>query len=271
MMSVLAIIWNPDPEIFSIFGISVRWYSLFFAMAFLGGYYLVQYYAKEAKLPSKVFDFWLLYMILGAILGARIGHCFFYEFDYYANHPLEIFQTWKGGLASHGGAVGLLVALWIFSKHFKLSYLWILDRIAAATALGGVFIRLGNLMNSEIFGYPTEMPWGFIFMRADADKVPRHPTQLYEALCYFIVFLTLHFIDRKHRYYPPKGILISIFVVGIFGTRFFIEFLKERQVLFENSMVLDMGQWLSVPFVIVGIFFLLYLTIKKNIKNNEDV
>ena len=263
-MSLLAVLWNANPEIFEVFGVSVRWYSLFFALAFLGGYYLVQFYSKEAKLAPKVFDYWLLYMIIGSIIGARLGHCLFYEFNYYSQHPVEIFQTWKGGLASHGGAIGLLIALWLFSLHFKLSYIWILDRISAATALGGVLIRLGNLMNSEIFGYPTDLPWGFVFLRADTDKVPRHPTQLYEAISYLIVFIILHFTDRKYKYNPPKGLLVSILITGIFGTRFFIEFLKERQVDFENYMPLDMGQWLSIPFVFGGIAYLIYLYRRKN-------
>jgi prolipoprotein diacylglyceryl transferase len=259
----LVVIWNVNPQIFNLFGISVRWYSFLFATTFLVGYYLVQYYSKEAKLPQKTFDFWLLYMIIGAILGARLGHCFFYEFSYYVKHPLEIFQTWKGGLASHGGAIGLLIALWLFARNYKLSYLWVLDRIAGAVALGGFFIRLGNLMNSEIYGYPTNVPWAFIFKRTDADAVPRHPTQIYEALCYLLTFGLLHFLDQKFKHNPPKGILISVFLIGIFGTRFFIEFLKERQSDFENYMSIDMGQWLSIPFVITGIVYLLYIY-KKN-------
>ena len=262
-MSMLVIFWNANPEIIELFGISVRWYSLFFALAFLGGYYLVQFYSKKANLAPKVFDYWLLYMIAGAVIGARLGHCLFYEFDYYSQHPLEVFQTWKGGLASHGGAIGLFLALWIFSYRFKISYIWILDRISAAIALGSAFIRMGNLMNSEIFGYPTDMPWGFVFLNADADKVPRHPTQIYEALSYLLVFVLLHFTDRKYKYNPPQGLLVSILLIGVFGTRFLIEFLKERQVDFENSMALDMGQWLSIPFIFGGIAYLIYLYKKK--------
>ena len=262
-MTPIVIVWNVSPEIFNLFGVSVRWYSVLFAMSFLVGYYIVQIYSKEAKLSQKTFDFWLLYMIIGAIIGARLGHCLFYEFSYYSKHPLEIFQTWKGGLASHGGAIGLLLALWVFSRQYKLNYLWMLDRIAGATALGGFFIRLGNLLNSEIFGYPTDVSWGFIFIRSDADKVPRHPTQLYEALSYLFIFGILHFIYRKFEHKPPKGMLISIFLIGVFGARFFIEFLKERQAHFENYMSFDMGQWLSIPFIIAGITYLVYIY-KKN-------
>lgn len=257
-MDLLAIIWNPSPELFELFGISVRWYSLFFALAFLGGYFIVKFYTKKADIPEKAYDFWLLYMIVGAIVGARIGHVLFYELDYYVQHPLEIVMTWKGGMASHGGAMGLLGALWLHSRQFKISYIWILDKISAAIALGGAFLRLGNLMNSEIFGYPTDLPWGFVFVKSDPDLIPRHPTQIYESLSYFFVFLIIHFVDKKNDYQSPKGLLLSILLVGLFGARFFIEFLKERQVDFENSMSLDMGQWLSIPFILAGAAFIVY-------------
>ncbi len=264
-MIPLAIIWDANPEIFELFGVSLRWYSLFFALAFLGGYYMVKFYTKRAKVSDKVYDYWLVFTVAGAIIGARLGHCLFYEFDYYSHHPLEILKVWKGGMASHGGAIGLLISLWIFSKRYKLNFTWILDKMAATFAIDAAYLRIGNLMNSEIFGYPTDLPWGFVFVNAKpAEVVPRHPTQLYEAICYFIVFLTIHFIDKRNNYKTPKGLLLSILLIGVFGTRFLIEFLKERQVNFENYMTLDMGQWLSIPFLITGILLFIYIKTKKN-------
>ncbi len=263
--------WDVSPILLELYGISIRWYSLFFAFAFLGGYYIVKFYTKEWNISDKVYDYWLLYMLVGALVGARLGHCFFYEFSYYSNNPLEIFKIWKGGMASHGGAIGLLISLFIFSKKFKLQFIWILDKIAAVIALGGSFLRLGNLMNSEIYGYPTDQPWGFIFVNAKPPEfVPRHPTQLYESICYFTLFLILHFVDKKYEYKSPKGMLISILLIGIFGARFCIEFLKESQVNFENYMPLNMGQWLSIPFVFSGIIFLFYIR-KNNIKTDKYV
>lgn len=256
-MNLLAIIWDVSPVLIEFNGILIRWYSIFFALPFLCGYFIVKFYTKKANISEKAYDFWLLYMIIGAIVGARIGHVLFYELDYYLQHPAEIFMTWKGGMSSHGGAIGLLVALWILSKQFKISFIFILDKISAAIALGGGFLRLGNLMNSEIYGYPTDLPWGFIYQRTDIDLVPRHPTQLYEALSYFALFLIIHFLDRKNNYDSPKGQLFAILLLGVFGSRFFIEFVKESQVDFENTMSLNMGQWLSIPFIIAGATFLI--------------
>ena len=254
-MNLLAIIWDVSPVLIEFNGILIRWYSIFFALPFLCGYFIVKLYTKKANISEKAYDFWLLYMIIGAIVGARIGHVLFYELDYYLQHPAEIFMTWKGGMSSHGGAIGLLVALWVLSKQFKISFIFILDKISAAIALGGGFLRLGNLMNSEIYGYPTDLPWGFIYQRSDLDLVPRHPTQLYEALSYFMLFAIIHFLDRKNDYKSPKGQLFAILLMGVFGSRFLIEFVKESQVYFENSMVLNMGQWLSIPFIILGATF----------------
>ncbi len=259
----LFITWNVSPEIINIFGLSIRWYSLLFASAFIAGYYILKIYLKNIDNSTKMADSALIYTIIGTIVGARLGHCFFYEPEYYLANPLEVFKTWNGGLASHGAAIGILLSIWIFARKNKVGYIWSLDRIAPVIALSGLFIRLGNLMNSEIYGKPTNLPWAFKFVRDETSAIPRHPTQIYEALIYLASFLILHKIFRKYEKNLPNGVLISVFLILIFGTRFFVEFLKERQVEFENAMALDMGQWLSIPFTLIGIVSLIYIY-KKN-------
>ena len=180
---------------FLIFGITLRWYGFLFAMAFVAGYYITRRDVKRLGKDEKFMDSLLIYMLLGAIIGARLGHCFFYEPDYYLRNPIKILYTWEGGLASHGGAIGILFSLWLFSRKYKVKWLWIVDRISGVTALGGFFIRMGNLMNSEIIGTQTSVPWAFIFTAE--DSVPRHPAQLYEAICYLIIFFFLRFIDKN--------------------------------------------------------------------------
>jgi len=199
-------------------------------------------------------------MIFGTVIGARLGHCLFYNPSYYLSNPIEIFKVWEGGLASHGAAIGILIAVYLFSKKKKnYSFLWIIDRIVIVVALAGTFIRLGNLFNSEIIGKPTDVSWAFIFTAV--DDLPRHPTQLYESISYLIIFLILLFIYYKGLEKDRGGFLFGLFLVLIFTFRFFVEFLKENQSAFERGMILDMGQILSIPFVIAGIIF-----IKKSFK-----
>ncbi len=204
------------------------------------------------------------YMIFGTLIGARLGHCLFYEPDFYLPNPVEIIKIWNGGLASHGAAVGILIALYVFSRFEHCSYVWILDRITIVVALSCFLIRMGNLMNSEIYGISTNLPWGFVFVR-ERETIPRHPTQIYEAFSYLIIFIVLCQIYRKNKGNPYPGVLMGAFFVLIFVVRFLIEFIKENQVAFENGMLLNMGQILSIPFIILGIYLLLR---PKSFQNN---
>lgn len=270
--TVLAqITWDVSPEIFRLGPLPIRWYSLGWLLAFAVGFHLVRWmYRKEGK-PETDLELVLLYMILGAIIGARLGHCFFYRPDYYLAHPLEIVAFWKGfrGLASHGGAVGILVALYFFSRrHPDQPYLWLVDRVVGPTALGGFFIRMGNLMNSEILGLPTDGPWGVVFARV--DLVPRHPAQVYEALSYLAVFFLLLYLYRKFGRKLPAGLLTGLFLATVFGARFFIEFVKERHAAFEAGLPLSMGQILSIPVVLAGLALMVWALRKRRASNGDS-
>lgn len=249
------ITWNVDPEIFSLGPLSVRYYGLFFAMAFVLGYYIFTRIFKIEKISIEVLDRLTIYMIVGTVLGARLGHVFFYQPDYYLSHPLEILAIWQGGLASHGAAIGILIALYLFARKEKKPFIWILDRIVIAVALAGFFIRMGNLMNSEIYGIQTDLPWGFVFLRKN-EVVPKHPTQIYEALAYLLIFFLLFRIYFKNKGKFKPGLLFSLFLILVFTARFFIEFIKEVQVPFEQGLALNMGQILSLPFIILGLVLL---------------
>jgi prolipoprotein diacylglyceryl transferase len=248
----LAIIpWDVNPEIFRIGNFAVRWYGLLFASSFFVGYIIMNKIFKNENLRDEVLDRLTIYMAIGVIGGARLGHCLFYEPAYYLQHPLEILKIWHGGLASHGAAIGILLAIWFFAKKEKKDYLWILDRVAIVVALSGFFIRMGNLMNSEIYGIETTVPWGFVFLRNN-EVAPKHPTQIYEGLVYLAIFVLLYRIYWSKKGQHIQGLLISLICILIFASRFFIEFLKEDQVGFEASMNLNMGQLLSIPFVLLG-------------------
>ena len=255
MINLLAYItWSVSPEMFSIGPLSVRWYGLLFASAFIFGYKVMQWVYKQENKPVSDIEQLTVYMILGTVIGARLGHCLFYNPDFYLSNPLEILKVWKGGLASHGAAIGIITSLYFFAKKKKVTALWILDRIVIVVASAGFFIRLGNLFNSEIIGKPAEVPWAFIFTRV--DNIPRHPAQLYESIANFIIFLILLFVYKKKQGKLNDGLLFGLFLVLIFTFRFFVEFLKEVQSNFEAGMILDMGQLLSIPFVILGIIFI---------------
>jgi phosphatidylglycerol---prolipoprotein diacylglyceryl transferase len=261
-MHFLIIPWDVNPEIFRIGNFAVRWYGLFFASSFLFGYIIMNRIFKNENLGEAVLDRLTIYMAVGTIVGARLGHCLFYEPDYYLHHPLEIIMVWKGGLASHGAAIGILLAVWLFSVREKKDYTWTLDRIAIVVALSGFFIRMGNLMNSEIYGIETTVPWGFVFLR-NHEVAPKHPTQIYEGLAYLAIFILLYRIYWSKKGEHIQGILISLICILIFTARFFIEFLKEDQVAFEATMKLNMGQLLSIPFVLLGLAGL-YFSIRRN-------
>lgn len=261
---MLYIHWDVSPEIFRIGNFAIRWYGLLFAIAFYVGYLIMAYIFKKEKVPPEQLDKLTLYMIIGTVIGARLGHVIFYEPGYYFAHPLEIIKIWKGGLASHGGAIGILIALWIFAKReTEKSYLWVLDRMVIVIALGGTFIRTGNLMNSEIVGKPTTVPWAFVFERLPEVPTPRHPTQIYEALAYLVIFGFIFFLYKKRNGNFKDGLLLGWFLILVFSARFLIEFLKKVQVPFETTMTLDMGQLLSIPFIVAGILILILRQQKK--------
>lgn len=246
--------WNVSPEIFQLGPFSVRWYGLLFASGFLIGYYIGEWMLRSENVNQKWIDSVFFYIIIATIVGARLGHVFFYGWDYYSQNPSEIFKVWHGGLSSHGGTLGILIAIIIYSKVVtKRSMLWILDRIVVPTALVAAFIRMGNLMNSEIYGTQTSLPWGFIFER-NGETVAKHPTQLYEALSYLAAFVVLTYMYWKTRAKNKEGLIFGLFFMFIFGSRFFIEFIKEDQEAFEAAMTLNMGQWLSIPFFLGGLF-----------------
>ncbi len=261
-MHLLIIPWDVNPEIFRVGSFAVRWYGLLFASSFVVGYFIMEKIFKNENLSIEVLDRLTIYMAVGTIVGARLGHCLFYEPSYYLSHPLEILMIWHGGLASHGAAIGILTAIWLFARKEKKDYTWVLDRIAIVVALSGFFIRMGNLMNSEIYGIETTVPWGFVFLR-NGEVVPKHPTQIYEGLVYLLIFVLLYRIYWAKKGEHIQGILISLECILIFTARFFIEFLKEDQVAFERTMKLNMGQWLSIPFILLGIAGL-YWSIKRN-------
>ncbi|MCK9219058.1 MAG: prolipoprotein diacylglyceryl transferase [Bacteroidales bacterium] len=263
---LLSVTWDPNPEIFRLGGFAVRWYGLLFASSFFFGYLIMQKFFKKEGVPIKLLDELTTYMIIGTIVGARLGHVFFYEPAWYLAHPIKILEVWEGGLASHGAAIGIILSLLLYSHFTKKPFLWVMDRIVVVVALSGFFIRMGNLMNSEIYGLPTNLPWGFRFLRSTTPSdglVPRHPTQIYEGLTYLGIFLFLWWYYYKKQGKPAPGMLFGLFLISVFGMRFLIEFIKEPQVGFERGMTLNMGQLLSIPFIIAGIIFIYFAKKKK--------
>ncbi len=254
-MNILSFIhWNVSPEIFSLGPLHVRWYGLMFAIGFLFGYQHVEKMFKHENLNLKWLESLFIYMIVATVVGARLGHVLFYAWDYYSQHPIEILYVWQGGLASHGGTLGILIALTIWSKKVsKRNLLWVLDRVVVPTALVAALIRFGNLMNSEIYGVQTSLPWGFIFER-NQETVAKHPTQIYESLSYMLTFGVMLYMYWKTKAKDYEGLIFGVFFTMIFTARFFIEFIKEEQEAFEKGMALNMGQLLSIPFVIAGIY-----------------
>ncbi len=251
------IIWDVSPVIFTLGPLSVRWYGLAFAVGFIVGYNIVAKMFKHEGAPEKWLGILLAYLMVGTLVGARLGHVFFYEWDYYSQHPGDILKIWEGGLASHGGTIANIIALFLFSWLVsKKPASWTFDKIVVPTAFVAALIRLGNLMNSEIYGGFTELPWGFIFVR-DGQTLPAHPTQLYEAMCYLALFGLLMWMYWKKNAEERPWLMTGIFFIGIFLPRFLIEYVKNVQVESEYSMIaqygINMGQMLSIPFILIGI------------------
>lgn len=258
------ITWNVSPDLFTIpeflgFGpFTIRWYGLLFAAGFLFGQQIMTYIFKKEGKPLEDIDTLTLVMVASTVLGARIGHFLFYEPQVLFRNPLEVILPPYAGLASHGALVGILFGLWLYTRKRKSTgqtFLWLTDRMVILVALAGAFIRFGNLMNSEIVGTITDKPWAFIFMQnMEYSQYPRHPAQLYESITCLILFFILFALWNKYKANTPPGRLLGIFLIWIFGLRFVYEFLKENQVSFEDTLPLNMGQFLSIPAVLLGIY-----------------
>jgi len=267
--------WNVDPVIFWITDtFPLKYYGALFASGLLLGFYFVRNIYKKENVSLENLDSLLIYVVVGTILGARLGHCFFYEPDYFFQHPIEILlpiQKINGayqfvgfqGLASHGGTIGVLIAILLYCRKYKVKLLWILDRMAIAVPITAAFIRFGNFMNSEIYGKPTNGNWGVVFQRD--DLIPRHPTQLYEAFSYLLIFGILFFMFKSEKIKQTSGIIFGCFLTLLFLARFIIEFFKENQEAFENNMMINMGQILSIPFILIGLTLIIW---KSKAKNN---
>ncbi len=266
-METLFINWNPDVVALHLGSFAVRWYSVCWCIGLMSVYLLEHKLFKEQRIPEEKFDPLFLYCFLGILIGARLGHCLFYEPEYFIPHPLEMILpmrrdalgdwhfTGYEGLASHGGTIGLITALYLYVRKTKLNLMHVLDNIAIVTPICACAIRIGNLMNSEIIGKQTDLPWAFIFERV--DMVPRHPGQLYEAICYAIFFFVGWYFYRTRPQKVGSGFFFGLCLTLIFTSRIFIEYTKENQVDFESGMIFNMGQLLSVPFVIVGLYCML--------------
>ncbi len=275
------ITWNVDPVFINLGSLTIRWYGLLWALGIWLALVIVQKLFKHEKLPEQWIDKMFMYTVIGTIVGARLGHCFFYEWrllpepvtflgitfkygNHYLSHPWELLYIWHGGLASHGGAIGILIALYLFNKNVShKGFIWGLDRLVIGAAITGACIRFGNLMNSEIYGSATSLPWGFIFVR-DGQTQPMHPTQIYEMLYCLITFAVIWWLYWKKEAYKKNGLLFGVFLIGIFGSRFILEFIKLDQEAFESGMLLNMGQILSVPFIIWGIWLIIRSGQKQN-------
>ena len=265
------IVWNFEPRIFPNSNLYIAWYGVCFALGVYLCYLIVSYAWKKEGKSENDLNKVVIWLLVALIVGARLGHCLFYEPDYYLSNPLEILKTWKGGLASHGAAIALPITVYILSRKYDFNWVWFLDRLAIGVALAGSFIRLGNFFNSEIYGVETTLPWGVIFVR-NGETVPKHPTQLYESLAYLLIFVLLICLYQKKGTKLRTGFLSGLFLVLVFVFRFFIEFIKNPQVDFETNMVLNMGQLLSIPFILLGVYLLFFYKpkpAKEQIKKEE--
>lgn len=271
------IYWDIHPEIFKIGSFGLRYYALCWLAAFAISYVLMlKIFKREGKTQEQL-DQLSIYIFLGTLIGARLGHCLFYEFDYYKDHIMEIFLPFRwdangnfqmtgfAGLASHGAAVGILTSIYLFARKTKINFMWVADRLVIVVPIAGAFVRLGNFFNSEMIGPPTDLPWAVVFK--NIDNIPRHPGQLYEALAYVIIFIVMWYLYNKKSILKP-GYLFGIFLVLLFGARFVLEYFKIDQEDFEKNMLFNMGQILSIPFILAG-FYLIFRNRKKVNPNNH--
>ncbi len=251
----LLFLFLPGPTIEQIGLIMLRWYGVLFACAFIFGYIIGRKLFKDAGKDVNLADKLLTYIVVATIIGARLGHVIFYDFDYYIRNLHEVLYIWQGGLASHGATVAIMFALWLFMRnHHGITFFWLTDRLTIPVILGGSFIRLGNFFNSEIYGLPTDVPWAVVFARV--DMLPRHPTMLYEAVIGLLILMALVAIYRYYRNHPPEGLLTGVFMITLFTSRILVEYTKVEQAPFTETWFLGMGQLLSIPFVIFGIWVL---------------
>lgn len=249
--------WAVDPTAFTVFQHPIRWYGICFALGFLGGFLLLERVFRREGKDESLLDGVLWLVVLGTLMGARLAHCLFYQPEYYLSRPLEILMVWQGGLASHGGALGIFAALYIAARRYPdLRYIWLLDRVSLAVPFAGACVRVGNFFNSEIIGVPTGSGWGVWFANVDSSRLYRHPAQLYESLCYFLIFIVLNVWYWRKKSPPRDGVLLGVTLTAIFSCRILIEFVKERQAEFMLGFPLSMGQVLSIPVVLLGLLLL---------------
>jgi len=259
------IVWSANPILFTIGSVSVRWYGLLFALAFVIGAQIIEWIFRREHRDVSHVDHMFIYVIVATIVGARLGHCIFYDPSYYFANPLKILAIWEGGLASHGGTAGIFVGLYLFARKYNYEYIWALDRLAIVAALASAFIRLGNFFNSEILGTQTTLPWAIVF--SHIDSIPRHPAQLYEAISYMMIFILLLTLYIKFGTKLKDGLLFGLLMLWVFGTRFMIEFVKVKQEAYSNDWGLSTGQFLSIPFVLLGIYMIFFYKAKKSSSN----
>ncbi|MFO8028311.1 MAG: prolipoprotein diacylglyceryl transferase [Cyclonatronaceae bacterium] len=256
----------PGPTIEQFGPVLIRWYGVLFAAAFLIGYFIGRKLFIDAGKDVALADTLLMYIIVGTVVGARLGHVLFYDFDYYIRNLHEVLFIWQGGLASHGAAIGIILAMWLYlHRHRGIGFFWLGDRLTIPVILGGAFIRVGNFFNSEIVGLPSEVPWAVVFARVDLE--PRHPTMLYEALICILLFVILIALYRYYKKHPPEGLLTGVFMILLFSSRFFVEYTKVEQAAFTETWLIGMGQLLSIPFIIFGIW-VLWTRVKTRPKKN---
>lgn len=274
-----SIVWDVDPVLFHLGPREIRWYGLMWGIGFILAYNMVANLFKKEGHPDKWVDKLFVYCIVSSVIGARLGHCLFYEWGYYGSHPVEILKIWNGGLASHGGVFALILALIVYSyKVTRKSVWWLFDRMIPAVAVVCMCIRFGNLMNSEIFGYPTTLPWGFEFVRSrewqqlynvNGESLPCHPTQIYEMLYCLVAGVTSWVMYRFYGLQKHVGLITGVSLIIFFGARFGLEFMKNPQVAQEVGMTLNIGQWLSLPLILLGIYLIFTSGKRKEVLGNK--
>lgn len=257
-------IWNIDPVLLSLGPITIHWYGAIFASSIFAGLYYMKWVYQQENQNIESLDNLLVYVVIGIIVGARLGHCFFYDPDYYFANPMKILAIWEGGLASHGGGLGAIIGTYFYTRKNPFNFIWLLDRLAIATALFGIFVRSANFVNAEIIGKATDVPWAVVFQRI--DNIARHPAQLYEAIAYAIIFVTLTAIYKLTKAKNYQGMLLGIFLIMTFTARFIIEFFKQQQAAYTIETSLNTGQMLSIPFFLVGVVLVLW-----SLKNKATV